>query len=144
MPPIRAMDLIGAKFAERAGSASPQYEMGVRNPTADYAANAAAAAPAFAAGVQAAIANNRFAKGVAKAGTAKWQERASKLGPGRYAQGVQVARPDYEAGFSPYRETIQSTTLPPRGPRRAPQNLQRVNAMVQALSARKEALSKGG
>lgn len=144
MPPIRAMDMIGAKYAERASTAAPQYEMGVRNPTADYAGNAAAAAPAYAAGVQAAIAGNRFARGVQKAGSQKWQDRAAKLGPGRFSQGVQVARPDYEAGFSPYRETIQGTSLPPRGPRRAPQNLQRVTAMVNALAARKEALLKGG
>jgi hypothetical protein len=57
---------------------------------------------------------------------------------------VAIAQPDYEAGFSPYREAIQSAALPPRGARRSPQNLQRVTAMVTALSARKEALLKGG
>ena len=52
-------------------------------------------------------------------------------------------RADYQAGFAPYREAISQVTLPPRGPRRAPQNIQRVQAIVTALSARKEALLRG-
>lgn len=143
MAAIRGVDQIAKKWAEVTPQRAAQYEQGVRNPTRDYAANTAAAAPAWASGVQAAIAGGRFAKGVAKAGTAKWQDRAAKLGPARYGPGVAVAEPDYSAGFAPYREAIAGVALPPRGPRRAPQNLQRVTAIVSALSARKEALLKG-
>lgn len=143
MAAIRSATDIARKWAEVTPGRAAQYEQGVRNPVRDYAANAAAAAPAYAAGVQAAIQNNRFARGVQRAGNQKWQDRAAKLGPQRYGPGVQAAQSDYESGFAPYREAIQGVTLPPRGPRRAPQNLQRVNAIVAALSARKEALMKG-
>lgn len=144
MAAIRSATDIAKKWAEVTPGRAAQYEQGVRNPVRDYAANAQAAASAYAAGVQAAITGNRFARGIAKVGNAKWQERSAKLGPARYGPGVQAAVGDYEAGFAPYREAIQSVTLPPRGPRRAPQNLQRVNAIVQAIAARKEALLKGG
>lgn len=144
MAAIRPNDMIAKKWAEVTPGRAAQYEQGVRNPVRDYAANAQAAAPAYNAGVQAAIAGNRFSRGIAKAGNAKWQDRATKLGPARFGPGVQAAQADYESGFAPYREAIASVNLPPRGPRRAPQNLQRVNAVVQAVSARKEAILKGG
>jgi len=144
MAAIKDVASIGKKWAEVTPGRASQYELGVRNPTRDYAVNTQAAAPAYAAGVQAAIANNRFQKGVAKSGNAKWQDRAAKLGTVRYGPGVQVAQSDYEAGFAPYQQAIAGVALPPRGPRRSPQNLQRVNAVVQAISARKEAMLKGG
>ncbi len=144
MPAVKALDLIAQKWARVAGISGPSYEEGIANPSGDYAAGATAANDAWKAGVQAAVAGNRFTTGVRRAGNAKWQKNALAKGPARFAQGVQVAQPDYAAGFAPYREAIQSTSLPARGARRSPQNLQRVAAMVAALSAKKEALLKGG
>ncbi|MGH8754553.1 MAG: hypothetical protein ACREU0_01715 [Burkholderiales bacterium] len=143
MAAIRSASDIAKKWAEVAPGRAGQYEMGVKNPVRDYAANAQAANEAWKSGTQAAIAGDRFKRGVAKVGTAKWQERAVKLGPSRYGPGVQAAVADYESGFAPYREAIAGAALPPRGPRRSPQNLQRVNAMVTAIANRKEALLKG-
>lgn|SRR5574341_115105 len=143
MAAIRSASDISKKWAEVTPGRSTQYEQGVRNPVRDYAANAQAGSEAWKAGVQAAVARDGFKKGVAKVGTAKWQDRAIKLGPARFGPGVQAAQGDYESGFAPYREAIAGVALPPRGPRRSPQNLQRVNAMVTAISMRKEALLKG-
>lgn len=143
MAAIRSASDISKKWAEVTPGRATQYEQGVRNPVRDYAANAQAGSDAWKAGVQAAVARDGFKKGVAKVGTAKWQDRAIKLGPSRYGPGVQAAQGDYESGFAPYREAIAGVALPPRGPRRSPQNLQRVNAMVTAISMRKEALLKG-
>lgn len=143
MAAIRSASDISKKWAEVTPGRSAQYEQGVKNPVRDYAANAMAGNDAWKSGTQAAITRDGFKKGVAKAGTAKWQERAVKLGPARFGPGVQAAQGDYEANFAPYREAIASVALPPRGPRRSPQNLQRVNAMVQAISMKKEALLKG-
>jgi len=144
MAGIRAVDVIAKKWATVTPQRAPQYEEGVRNPTKDYAQGAIAANDAWKQGVQQAISGDRFKSGVARAGTAKWQDRAIKLGVARFGPGVQVAEADYQAGFAPYREAIAGVQLPPRGPRRSPQNLQRVTVMVQALSARKEAMLKGG
>lgn len=143
MAAIRSATDIAKKWAEVTPGRAAQYEAGVRNPVRDYSANAQAGNDAWKSGTQAAIARDGFKKGVAKAGTAKWQDRAIKLGPARFGPGVQAAQADYESGFAPYREAISAVALPPRGPRRSPQNLQRVNAMVQAISLRKEALLKG-
>lgn len=143
MPPIRPVEVIARKWAEVTPGRATQYEAGVRNPVKDYATNAIAADSSWRAGVQAAIQANRFTAGVRRAGTPKWQRKAIELGPARYGPGVQAAQADYAAGFAPFREVIEQTTLPPRGPRRSPQNLQRVAAMANALGARKEALLRG-
>lgn len=143
MAAIRDVAMISKKWADVTPGRSAQYEAGVRNPVRDYAANTIAAKAAWDAGIQAAVAGDRFTKGVRKVGTAKWQARAALLGTQRFGPGVQAAQVDYEAGFAPYREAISQVVLPPRGPRRAPQNVQRVNAIVLAMSARKEALLKG-
>jgi len=143
MAAIRSATDISKKWAEVTPGRANQYEQGVRNPVRDYSANAQAGNDAWKAGVQAAVQRDGFKKGVAKSGTAKWQDRAIKLGPSRFGPGVQAAQGDYEAGFAPYREAIAGVALPPRGPRRSPQNMQRVNAMVTAISQRKEALLKG-
>lgn len=143
MPPIRSTDAIAAKWAAVTPGRAAQYEAGIRNPIRDYAANAQAAATAWRDGVQAAIQGGRFAAGVRRVGNAKWQRKAIELGPTRYGTGVQAAQQDYATAFAPFRDAIERTTLPARGPRRSPQNLQRVNAMVTALSAAKEAQLRG-
>ncbi len=143
MPPIRSVDLIAKKWAEVTPGRSAQYEQGVRNPVRDYAVNAAAAEPAWRAGVQAAIAANRFQLGVRRAGNTKWQRKAIELGPSRYGPGVAAAQQDYQAAFAPFRDVIERTPLPARGPRRSPQNIARVTAMAQALGAAKEAQLRG-
>lgn len=143
MAAIRSATDVARKWAEVTPGRAAQYEQGVRNPVRDYAANTQAANDAWKSGTQAAIARDGFKRGVAKAGTAKWQERSAKLGPARFGPGVQAAQQDYESGFAPYREAIAGVALPPRGPRRSPQNLQRVTAMVTAIAQRKEALLKG-
>ncbi len=144
MAAIKAIDQIAAKWSRVASASQQSYQDGVMAPRADWAQNAAAAEGNYAAGVQAAVGKKSFSSGVRRAGTSKWQNNAQSKGPARYSQGVQVAQGDYAAGFTPYREAIQSAQLPPRGPRRSPQNLQRVAAIVAAVSARKEALLKGG
>lgn len=144
MAGIRGLDVIARKWARVSAQSGPSYEEGVANPTSDYAAGAIAANDAWKAGTQAAIAGDRFASGVRRTGTAKWQKNAMSKGPLRFAQGVQVAQPDYEAGFAPYREAIASAVLPPRGARRSPNNMVRVQKMVEAISLKKEQLLKGG
>lgn len=143
MAAIRPLELIARKWARVAGASGASYEEGVTNPLRDYAAGALGADAAWKAGVQAAVSGDRFSAGVRRAGNQKWQRNAVAKGPARFSQGVAIAQPDYEAGFTPYREAIQAATLPPRGARRSPQNMQRVTAIVAALSARKEALLRG-
>jgi hypothetical protein len=85
----------------------------------------------------AAATNDSYAKGVAKAGTAKWQDKATKKGPARFSEGVVLAASDYGTAFQPYADVIKATTLTPRYPRGDIRNLDRVKTISQALRKKK-------
>lgn len=142
MAQIKDLNQIAKKFATVTPSRSTEYEAGVKNPKRDWAQAAAAAEDAYKAGVTAAASQGRFGKGVREAGTGKWQQGAMEKGVSRFATGVAMAENAYRDGFAPYHQVIASTTLPPRKARRDPSNLQRVQAIVTALSRAKEAASK--
>jgi len=135
MPKVRGNP--AEKWSRRASAATPDYAAGVQSPRTSWQQATVAAAQAQAAGVQAAIQRGSFAKGVNKAGDAKWQAKALSKGQGRYAGGVQDAMQDYEAGFAPYRNVIERTALPARGPKGDPRNLERVRVIAAALRAAK-------
>ncbi len=136
---LRPLTELAGKFARRAAAAGPDYEAGVKNPTKDWAAETKAAESSYNQGVQDAIARSAFAKGVTEAGSGKWQEKAAKLGVQRFTTGVQAAAVDWQKGFASIAEVLSRIVLPARGPRGAPQNLERVRAVDQALSdARKK------
>jgi len=133
MAAIKALERISPKWVRNAGAGAASYDEGVTNPQGNYEQASLAAVTAFNAGIQ-----------VRRAGNAKWQRGAKTKGVVRFAPGVAAAEPDYTAGFAPYHAAIQAVQLPVRGPRRSPQNLQRVSAITTALGARKEALLRGG
>lgn len=133
MAEIKSLDKIGKKWAGVTPARQAEYEEGIRNPKRDWAQATTAAASAQASGVQKAIAAKSFEKGVAKAGTATWQEKSLTKGPGRWAEGVSISQSDYESGFGPFREVIARTTLPPRGPKGDPKNIERVRVLADAL-----------
>lgn len=133
MPAIRPIGSVASKWAQRAGTAGPQYADGVKSPKADWATNASAGQSNWEAGTQAAAVAKSFGKGVTRAGTAKWQGKAIGKGVQRYGPGVADAQPDYQAGFEPYANVISSTTLPPKFAKGDPRNVQRVQVMAAAL-----------
>lgn len=133
MPNIRSIQDISQKWSDVTQTKSQYYSAGVSNAKNDWATNTAGAAPAWAAGVNEAVANGRFGSGVAKAGTAKWKANTINLGVSRWPQGVANGKASYANGFGPYAQVIQNTTLPPRGPKGSPQNMQRSSAMASAL-----------
>ncbi len=90
-----------------------------------------------------AAAEGRFGRGVARAGTPKWQQRSLELGAARFGPGVAAAADDFARGFAPIREAIAAVQLPPRRPRRDPANLQRVNAIVNAIIAAAQQRERG-
>ncbi len=126
---------IAAKFVKRAQAAAPEYEAGVKAPKKDWATETKAAEGSYTQGVTEAIGRGAFGKGVAEAGTGKWQEKAVKLGPQRFSQGVAGAGGDYAKGFGPVAEALSRVVLPAKGPRGAAQNIERVRAVDDALAA---------
>jgi hypothetical protein len=124
---------VAAKWARRAASAGPEYSEGVANPSRSWSAATQAAAPAYAAGVQAAIARGGFQRGVQGAGDAAWSQGATSKGPTRFAEGVALAQPAYLTGFGRVAAAINAVALPPRQPTGSPANIQRVAAIATAL-----------
>jgi hypothetical protein len=137
MAEIKSMAAIVDKWTRVTPGRSKDYTLGIQNPKRDWAGETLAAKDNWKAGIDAAAAADLFAKGVEKAGSKKWQEKALKKGPGRFAEGVYIAGPDYEKGFKPYRDAIAAVDLGPSFPRRDPRNLERVKRVVDALIAEK-------
>ncbi len=134
MPVVKNIAKIAEKWARVTPQRSADYEAGVKDPIRDWATQTAAANAAFKDGIQKAVTADRFLKGVQKAGTEKWKRKAVEVGPARFAQGVQVAQPDYEKGFAPFRDVIEKTTLPPRFAKGDPRNIDRVRVIAAALA----------
>lgn len=137
MAEIKSLSAIGAKWTRVTPGRTEDYKLGVQNPKRDWAEETKAAEENWKAGIDAAASKGLFGKGVDKAGSKKWQDKALKKGPGRFAEGVYIAGPDYEKGFAPYREAIARVDLGPKFPRRDPRNLDRVKRVVDALITEK-------
>lgn len=133
MPAVKDISTVATKWSQRAQAAGADYTAGVKNPKNDWAGNTAAASSAYEQGVQQSVANQRFQKGVTKAGTAKWQAGAVNKGAQRYPQGVAQGSSNYQNGFGPFLQAIGGITLPPRGPKGSPNNYARVQAIGTAL-----------
>jgi len=122
------------KFSTNASAGSGNYQAGVQN-NQNWAANTENAAPTWAAGVSAAAANGRFAKGVGKAGQQKWQQGAVQKGVGRFQQAVALpsTQQNWQQGFQPYAAILAGITPPPKGVRGSPGNYSIVQTIGDAL-----------
>ena len=137
MAEIKALSDIRDKWTRVTPGRTEDYKLGIQSPRRDWEEETLAGVANYKAGVDAAHAKGLFAKGVSKAGTKKWRDKALKKGPGRFAEGVYIAGPDYEAGFKPFHDAISRVDLGPRFPKRDPRNLDRVKRIVDALIAEK-------
>lgn len=144
MPAIKNLDFIGAKWKRVTALSAESYKEGVQNPKTDWADATADAEENYNKGVQAAIVAKRFGKGVRKAGTSKWQEGAVNKGTNRWPEGIRLSGNAYQEGFGPFREVILNTTLPPRGPKGDPKNIDRVRIMAKALHEKRLQLQQAG
>jgi len=130
MPKVRSG---GTKWQRRAAQAAPDYAAGISNPKRQWAEATRASADAWTAGVQQAISTGSFAKAASQEAQNHWQVKAQTLGQQRYGHGVQAALDRYERGFAPYKAVIEGVTLPERGRRGDPANLERTRIMAEAL-----------
>jgi len=133
MAAIRSIERISKKWATVTPGRTDSYREGIENPRRDWESATAGAEDAYQMGVNAAIAEKRFGKGVRAAGTEKWQRNSIDKGTQRWGPGVAMAESAYAQGFAPIRDAIERVTLPPRYARRDPRNLNRVKAIVDAV-----------
>lgn len=137
MAEIKSVERIKEKWTRVTPMRTEDYKLGIQSPRRDWEKSTVASKDSHKAAMATAAAQDSFAKGVAKAGSGKWQSRALAKGPGRFAEGVMVGGDDYAKGFAPYADEIAKTTLPPRFPKRDPRNLLRVSAIATALGKKK-------
>lgn len=137
MAEIKSISAIQEKWGRVTPGRSEDYALGIKNPKRDWAQASGAAKESHKAAMVTAATNDSYAKGVSKAGTARWQEKAIKKGPSRFSEGVVLAAGDYGTAFAPYADTIKATQLTPRYPRGDIRNLDRVKVMSQALRKKK-------
>lgn len=137
MVAIRSSRDIAEKWSTVTPTRSGFYESGVRAPKKDWARATHASESTYKEAVTRAANEGRFGKGVQKAGTEKWQRKAIEVGAGRWGPGVSVAAPDFEAGFSPFRDAIEKVVLKPRYPKGDPRNYDRVKQIGDALHSLK-------
>jgi hypothetical protein len=130
---IKDTSSLAAKFVQRASAAAGDYTTGVQAAGSDWEANSKAAEQSYGQGVQDAIAKGRYGRGISAAGASKFVANATKLGAQRYPTGVQNAQDAWAKGVQPALDKLKSLTLPPRGPRRSPQNQQRANMVALEL-----------
>lgn len=97
--PIKVKDVATSskKFTLRGAAAAADYQAGVLAAGQDWQTNTAASAENFAAGVGEAITRGAFAKGVAKAGGAKYAQKAGTVGARRFPEGVRGGRPGFRS-----------------------------------------------
>jgi len=144
MAGVKPLDKIVEKWDRVSSGAQAEYEAGVKDPRTDWSSATKAAEKAYNAGVQAAIAAGRFAKGVSKAGTAKWQAMAIAKGPMRWSEGIRLAKSAYAEAFAPYHTALGAISYPIKGPRGDPANIARVAIVAKTLHELKNRIKGGG
>lgn len=143
MAKIRPLEEIAEKFATVTPQRAAEYVKGVETTDVDWAKATKDAEGSYEEGVNKAIARKAFGKGVTAAGTEKYKAGVREKGGQRFASGVAIAGPAYQAGFAPFHRVIAQTVLPVRFARRDPRNLRRVEVIVTALGKAKEAGTSG-
>lgn len=132
-PAVKPLGNVVDKWARRAGSAGDEYRVGVESTSKSWQGAATAAKDAYKQGVTDAIARGGYEQGIAKAGDAKWKDRAAKLGPMRFSQGVAESKDAYSSGVGPVLQAIGAVDLPARGPVGSEGNYARSAAIGKAL-----------
>ena len=134
---IKPLDQISRKWTTVTPGRANEYKAGILSPRKSWSQATQDAAENYAAGVQAALSEGRFAKGVSEAGDSAWREGATQKGVSRWPQGVSLSGPRYQQGFAPYHSVLASLNLSPGGARGDPRNYDRVREVGTALHAAK-------
>ncbi len=132
------------KWAEVTPARQAEYASATPGSAQKWEQNTLAATANFGAAIRSANIEARQAAGVRRVGAAKFARKVRDVGSARFGQGVAAGAQDFGAAVGPYLQTIQGVDLPARRPRGDPGNYQRVNAVRNALHARRLAASSDG
>lgn len=135
--PVISASAAAEKWARRAAGATQDYTNGVANPSVDWATATRASEENYKTAVIAAANAGRFGKGVQSAGSEKQKRMSVEKGGARWAPGISASQDAFGSGIARVLSTVSSLTLPPRGVKGDPRNLQRVTVVANALHAMK-------
>lgn len=113
------------RFATRGSNAQKDYVDGLAGTGQTWVDETAASEGNYEQGVQGGIARKAFGKGVRKSGGAYFEQRAVTIGGQRFAPGIIAGKDNWSEGVKPYVDAMKNLTLPPGGPKGAPQNNER-------------------
>lgn len=133
MVEVPSVDRVKDKWVRKASAATDDYRAGVENPRRDWKQATLSAVDAWSQGVQNAINNGLFEKGVNAVSTEDWKKQALELGVRRYADGVRASADKYAKKMSKVLAILKEVSLPPRKARGDPANLDRVRVIMEAL-----------
>lgn len=136
---LKVKDLTASteKWATRAAGAADIFAVEAEKAADLWVKNTQAAQGTYQQGITAPGIPARFARGVAKAGAAKFARKIRDVAKDRYGPGVAVAQADYRADVEPYFSTLAGLTLSPRKMRGDPANYNRVTEVGKALNAKR-------
>jgi len=137
---VKPLDSSTVKWEDRARMASAEFATNAEASADQWARNTGAAADTFGQAISAPGIKERFRRGVARAGAAKFARKIRDVAADRFAPGVAAAVVDYKAGAEPYFATIAALTLSQRKPKGDPANYKRVEEVGKALNAKRLAL----
>lgn len=130
MARVTSLEQAADKFVRNATAASDEYAENAIAAASEWARHAAAAEQNYQAGVSAAIAKKAFSAGVNAAGADTYATGIQQKGRNHFGPGVAAARSAYAEGEAPFLQALAGLTYPPRRPKRSPENVQRVNAVI--------------
>lgn len=137
---VKAVEASTIKWTENASRASEVFATEAEASADLWARQTVAARDNYGMAITAPGIKERFAKGVAKAGAAKFARKIRDVARDRFGPGVAAATSDYKAGVEPYFATLSAMTLSARKPRGDPANYKRVEEVGKALNAKRLAL----
>jgi len=133
MVKIKSLEDIATKYVEVAPTKAPYYEKEVKAAGDDWKEGALAGQKAYETAMRDPKVLARRKEQIDDAAKEKYVRKAGTLGPDRYAAGTAAAKEDFRSGFEKYHGVIAALTLPERGPRGDPKNINRVKAVADAL-----------
>lgn len=126
------------KYTQNTGSAVQAYKDGIANPRRDWGAATAASESTWEQGVQQAISNGSFQKGITQDASSKQKNNATTLGAQRYPTGTANAAPTWAKNTQPVLDAMASVPDMPRGPKMSQQNFDRQRAFATAAASAKK------
>lgn len=134
MPAVKPIGEIQKRYAA-ASALTERYTSGIEVTTKDWKAETLKADAAWKQGTADAAAKGLFAKGVGKVASEEWKSAALTKGGPRWGPGITAGVEKYVREVTPFLNAIKAITLPPRGPRGASQNYERVRLIGEKLYA---------